>query len=691
MPTSTPLPLGAVRVTDPFWHAKQELVRTEVIPYQWEALNDRVPGAAPSYVIHNFRAAARQRERSEELGKSFTPPTLSNRGFETWPKDPANPDPDAFYGLVFQDSDLAKFIEAAAYSLTGHPDAELERTCDEVIELICSAQLDNGYLDTYYILTGMDLAFTNLQFNHELYCFGHMTEAAVAYYQATGKDLLLRAMERFAQFVGSRIGPEEGKVAGYDGHEEAELALVRLHEVTGKQEYLDLAQFMVDARGTEPQYFALEAQRAAAAGYARPGWNENLAYFQAHAPVREQSEAVGHAVRAGYLYTAMADLARLTGDAELLAACERLWRSIVDTKLYITGGIGGTVHGEAFSYPFDLPSDSAYSETCAAISLAFFARRMLQIAPRAEYADVMELALYNTVLDGVALDGKSFYYVNPLAVVPEACRKDSRLHHVKPVRQPWFGCACCPPNLARIVADLGSYAYTASETTLFMHLYVGGTAEAALGGAPITLEVSADLPFRGDGVAHVRVAAPVTGTLAFRIPGWSGDDGSALVTGAEQAGRVGRATRDGYLYLTGEWHDGDEVTFNFPLPVRVVEASPRVREDIGKVAFTRGPVTFCLEEADNGADLHLLRLDPRALEPGAISVEEWDGLGEPMVRLLVPALRETRADRPIEATASGALYRGYRPATTTPVTARLIPYYAWANRGENEMSVWMRA
>lgn len=681
---SAPLPLGAVTVTDPFWHAKQELVRTQVIPYQWEALNDRVPGAAPSYVIHNFAAAARQRDRRTAQGAAFKAPTLTNRGFETWPEDSDHPDPDTFYGLVFQDSDLAKFIEAAAYSLAGHPDATLEAEVDAAIDLICSAQLDNGYLCTYYILTGMDQHFTNLEFNHELYCFGHMTEAAVAYHEATGKDALLEAMKRFADYIDSRFGPQEGKLKGYPGHEEAELALVRLHQATGEQRYLDLAKFFLDQRGTDPKYFHVEAERAKAEGYPRAGWDADMAYFQSHEPVREQDEAVGHAVRAGYLYTGMADVARETGDQSLVEACERLWRSIVDRKLYVTGGIGGTVDGEAFSYDYDLPNDLAYSETCAAISLVYFARRMLQLRPRSEYADVMELALYNTVLAGVALDGKSFFYVNPLEVTPEGSAKDSRKRHVKPVRQPWFGCACCPPNLARTVADVASYAWTATDDTLFTHLYVGGQVSAELSGSPVRLDVTASLPWSGEGSAVLHCGSGATGTLAFRLPGWSDADDAALSASAEADGRISREVVDGYVYFTGTWRDGDTVSFDFPMPARVLAANPAVREDTGKVALARGPITFTFEEADNGADLHLLRLDPQALEPGGIAVEPWQGLGEPMVRLRVPVRR-------LPAAQDAPLYSAYRPQAGQAGQAYAIPYYGWANRGENEMSVWIRA
>ena len=417
---SRPLEVSRVTVTDAFWHTEQELVRTAVIPFQWDALNDNVPGAAPSYCMHNFKAAARQNASKAAQGKAFVPPAYTFRGFEALPEDPAHPDPDAFYGFVFQDSDFSKWIEAVGYSLAQHPDSELEATADAAIDIVCNAQLDNGYLDTYYILNGMDRAFTNLKDHHELYCLGHLVEGAVAYYQGTGKDKLLKAACRFADYVDSVFGRDEGKLRGYPGHEIAEMALVRLYETTGERRYLDQARYFVTERGCSPLYFEAEDRRRAELDGTAIEPNMNLpkpyAYYQAHEPVVEQTEAVGHAVRAAYFYSGVADVARLTGDSDLLAACDRLWRNIVDRKLYITGGIGGTHIGEAFSYDYDLPNDTAYSETCAAIALAFFARRMLQIRPVSEYADVMELALYNTVLAGMAMDGKSFFYVNPLEV-----------------------------------------------------------------------------------------------------------------------------------------------------------------------------------------------------------------------------------------------------------------------------------
>ena len=411
------------------------------------------------------------------MGGDYQEPSYTFRGFEALPKDPEHLE-DRVYGFVFQDSDFYKWIEAVGYSLTQHPDPELEKTADAAIDIVCAAQQEDGYLDTYYILNGKDKIFTDLKDHHELYCLGHLIEGAVAYYQATGKDKLLKAAMGYADYTAECFGPEEGKCKGYPGHEIAEMALVRLYEATGDEKYLSLARFFVDERGSRPYYF--DKEHPECVGNSPDGLR--YAYNQAHVPVREQEEAVGHAVRAVYLYAGMTDIARITQDEPLYSACEKLWDNMVSRKMYITGGIGGTHLGEAFSFDYDLPNDTAYAETCAAIGLVFVARRMLEIRPVSGYADVMERALYNCVLSGMALDGRSFFYVNPLEVNPEACHKDERKAHVKPVRQKWFGCACCPPNLARLLSSISSYAYTEKEDTLFVHLYMGSIIKKQVNG-----------------------------------------------------------------------------------------------------------------------------------------------------------------------------------------------------------------
>ena len=701
---SRPVELKQTAVRDGFWTARQELVRTEVLPYQWDALNDNVEGAAPSYCMHNFRAAAALNEKGRK-GRKAKPPVDTFRGVETLPEDPENPDPDRFYGFVFQDTDFSKWVEAVGYSLTRHPDPVLEETADKAIDIVCAAQLENGYLDTYYILNGMEEAFTNLRDHHELYCLGHLIEGAIAYHQATGKDKLLRAAMRFADYCCSRFGPGENQCKGYPGHEIAEMALAKLYETTGEKKYLDLASVFLDQRGTEPLYYDLEekARTEKAGGRYRkpePGPDDNWFernrgwYMQAHKPVREQDEAVGHAVRAVYLYSGMADMARLTGDETLLAACRKLWDSIVNTKLYITGGIGATCMEEAFSYPYDLPNDTAYSETCAAIGLVFFARRMLEIEADRKYGDIMELALYNTVLAGMAKDGKCFFYVNPLESLPLASDRDKRKLHVKPVRQKWFGCACCPPNIARLLSSLGSYIFTASADTLYTHLLIGGKAEQRFSGKRLILELDSCLPWEGRLTARVR-GEETRCRLAFRIPSWSRQtlvtirkDGteqklSIDENGAAEAGTVDAEARNGYLYLGGTWTEA-ELTFEYRMEVMLLRANNRVREDTGKLAVRRGPLVYCLEEADNGKNLHLLRLDRAGYEASGARLREKDDLDPHMIEIVIPGIRD-REDQD-----NGLYLDALDSSGSDRVELRFIPYYAWNNRGEGEMSVFLR-
>lgn len=670
---SRPLPLHAMQITDSFWKKEMELVRKEVIPYQWNALNDKVEGAAPSYCMRNFKVAGKLNKEKAEKGAAFVAPVYTFRGFEALPEDPDNLE-DKFYGFLFQDSDFSKWIEAVGYSLTQYPDAELEKIADEAIDIVCAAQQDDGYLDTYYIINGRDKTFSNLRDHHELYCFGHMAEGAIAYFQATGKDKLLKAVERFADYIADCFGPEEGKCKGYPGHEIAEMALVRLYEVTGKEKYFSLAEFFVDERGKRPYYFDTEHPEAV-----RKGHEEELRYHyhQAHLPVREQDEAHGHAVRAVYLYSGMADVARLNGDEALYQACEKLWNSIVNEKMYITGGIGGTHIGEAFSFPYDLPNDTAYAETCASIGLVFFARRMLEIRPDSKYADVMERALYNGVLSGMALDGKSFFYVNPLEVNPEACRRDERKFHVKAVRQKWFGCACCPPNLARILSSVGTYAYTETKDTLFVHLYLGGRLKKQIGEHTAEIEVESGLPW--DGKVRITVNAKDSDfVLALRIPDWSDTYELKGCTGEEYT------QKDGYVYIKKSWSEETVIELELDMKVKMIEADVRVRETAGKVAVTRGPMVYCLEEADNGKNLHLLSLD---ISGDAHAVEEAV-CGNSVKNIVAKGYRVSEKE-PEGRTGSG-LYRSAEPERREEVLLRYIPYYMWANRGENEMQVWTR-
>ncbi|MDR3192983.1 MAG: glycoside hydrolase family 127 protein [Treponema sp.] len=648
------IPLTDVRIRDPFWTPFMERIRTKVVPYQWEALNDRVPGAEPSYCMRNFKIAAQLTHPGLDYG-------VDNRA--------------GHGGHVFQDSDFAKWIEAAAYTLVWHPDPELEKTLDDTIDIICNAQQADGYLDTYYIINGLEKRFTNLRNNHELYCFGHFLEAAIAYYQAAGKRKLLDALIRYADCIDRHIGPEENKLRGYPGHEIAEMALFRLYALTGDEKHLRLAKYFIDERGRQPLFFEEETKRNGSDFF----WKNSYfryQYYQAGKPVREQSVAEGHAVRAVYLYSGMADMARLSGDGPLLKACEALWDNIVKRQMYITGAVGQSAYGEAFSYDYSLPNDTVYGETCAAIGLAFFARRMAAIAPRAEYADVLERTLFNGIISGMSLDGRSFFYVNPLEALPEASLKDRRMSHVKVERQKWFGCACCPPNLARMVASLGAYIHSANRDSVYTHFYAGSEAKIPLGGKTVSLKLETNYPWEG----RVDMAFTVEGgsvpfNYGFRVPGWCKSYRIEL-----NGESVPYTLKDGYALIRRDWRSGDRVTVFFDMPVNFVEANPRVRENAGKVAVSRGPVVYCLEEADNGGEL--FKIHAGSPDPAGIKVQYEKELLEGVVSISFKGRKKKDWEE-------DELYRIAADTAYEEKELRWIPYYSWANRGAGEMTVWV--
>ncbi len=661
---SKPISIRNFIVNDSFWKEKMDLVRKEVIPYQWEILNDRIEGANPSYCMRNFEMAGKlnrneiEMPKADEVDKNF-------RGVEVWPEDKDNLQ-DAFYGFVFQDSDFYKWIEAVAYTLATNKDEKLEEIADKAIDIVCEAQLENGYLDTFYIIGRMDRIFTDLRFNHELYCFGHLLEGAVAYYEATGKDKLLKASIKYADFIYDKFGYGEGKCKGYPGHEIAEMALIRLYEVTKEKRYLELSSYFISQRGQKPNYFDIEL------GIEEDG-KERHQYHQAHKPVVEQDEAVGHAVRAVYLYSGMVDNVKYTGEQKLWSACEKLWNSTVNKQMYITGAIGSTSIGEAFSFQYDLPNDLAYAETCASIGLIFWARRMLEVNVDSKYSDVIERALYNTVLSGMALDGKSFFYVNPLEVNPEACEKDERKHHVKAVRQKWFGCACCPPNVARLLSSLSTYAYGENENSIFVHLHIGGTLKKEINGVECEFEIKSNIPWSGEIEFVSKNKIDKEFTVALRVPSWAKDFDIPNNPTKECF------IKNGYLYIKGLWEEGESISLNFEMSARLIMSNSNVRENIGKVAVVRGPIVYCLEEYDNGNNLHKIELH------GETSFKdlEVEICGEKFGSIVVEGRR-------IVSDLENSLYSEYKQNKYEDTNLVLIPYFTWANRGENEMQVWTK-
>lgn len=622
--------LTRVSISDPFWSKVQNLVTDVVIPYQKQILEDAIPGVEKSHAIENFRIAA-----GEQKGE--------------------------FYGMVFQDSDVAKWLEAVAYSLVIHPDEKLEREALDLIALVGRAQEPDGYLNTYFTAKEPEHKWQNLQECHELYCAGHMLEAAVGWYEATGKTELLDIMRRNADLICSRFGKD--KLRGIPGHEEIEMALVRLYRITGEKKYLDTAGYFLEERGTEPNYFKEERAKR---DWEHWGMNpDDREYAQNHAPVKQQDKAVGHAVRAAYLYTAMADYASETGDEEMYEACKRLWRNIVDCRMYVTGGIGSTVHGEAFSVDYELPNDLVYAETCASVAMAFFARRMMEIEPKGEYADILEKELYNGILSGMQLDGRRFFYVNPLEVVPGVSGKLPEYKHALPERPGWYACACCPPNVARLATSIGQYAWGENEDTVYAHTYLGGKVSFR-NGAVIACKSS--YPWQGN--IQYTMEADKEFTFAIHIPGWC-KNWSLHVNGQEQP-----ELRDGYAYLHRAWKAGDVVELTLKLEPRKLYANTNVRADAGCVALARGPIVYCFEEKDNGTKLSALRI-PRgaAIREETCTEEKLDG----MTALTLSGVRVT----------SGPALYSEEPPKEETAALRAVPYFAWGNRGAGEMRVWL--
>lgn len=618
--------------SDGFIGKYQRLIKNTVIPYQYTVLCDKADGAEKSHVIQNFINAGKA-VRGEDAG-------------------------DGFYGMVFQDSDAAKWIEAAAYSLHHFPDAELEKTIDELIEIIAAAQDTDGYLNTYFTIKDKDKRWTNLLEGHELYCAGHMMEAACAYYEAVGKRRLLDVMLKNAEHI-YKVFIEDGH-EGCPGHPEVELALMKMYRITGNKKCFELAEHFLNTRGADPGYYKRERDSRDWTVWGNNA--EDNDYQQSGVLLRQAERATGHAVRAVYLYTGMADLAAETDDFELYAACKRLWKSITGKQMYITGGIGSTVHGEAFSVDYDLPSDTAYAETCASIGLMFFASKMLENEVRGEYADVMEQAFYNTVLAGMQLDGKKFFYVNPLEVIPGISGVSPTHRHDLTQRPDWYACACCPPNAARLISSLGKYAYGENGDTAFCHLFAAGTVQFDNG---MGLVCETEYPYD----FHVKYKISGSGQLAVRIPHWSKDFTLKMNEAAHFA-----APKDGYVYLSVS--DGDEVVLALDDSPRFVYASTKIPGLTGTAALCRGPLVYCFEGVDNGGDVLSLRLDTNK----EINVRKYepDILGG-TVKLSVGAVRISQTD---------SLYSAEKPVYI-PCNAVAVPYYTWGNRGENQMRVWI--
>jgi DUF1680 family protein len=559
-------------------------------------------------------------------------------------------------GLVFNDSDIFKVVEGAAYSLSLHPDPELEAYLDRLIGIVADAQEDDGYLYTARTVdpSGVEAEreglsrWSNLRFNHELYNLGHMYEAAVAHYQATGKQNFLAIAIKSADLLCEVFGPD-GK-RDVPGHQEVELGLAKLFRVTGDERYLKLAKFFLDERG---HYNGREENGL----FGIPG------YAQDHLPVVEQKEAVGHAVRAGYMYAAMADIAALTGDQDYSRALDAIWDNVVAKKLYLTGGIGARHHGESFGDDFELPNATAYTETCAAIANIYWNHRMFLLHGHGKYLDVLERTLYNGFLSGISLSGDTFFYPNPL----ESDGEYEFNSDGSATRNPWFECSCCPTNVVRFVPSLLGYVLAHRDDTLYVNLYVAGRGQVDLPGGRVYINQETNYPWDGAIKLTVEVEQEADFTLALRIPGWalgrplpsdlyhyldsSAQDVSISVNGEAVAVDMDK----GFAGIERRWRAGDVVELELPMPIRRVLSHEAVKENRGKVALERGPIVYCAEGIDNGGLALGLEL-PDALELASHH--------EP------------------------ALLGGVTVIKGASLT--LIPYYAWSHRGVGEMAVWLR-
>jgi DUF1680 family protein len=623
------VPFADVRITGRFWRERLEVVLARTIPSQHAKL-------AEVGILGSLK-----------LPKPIPPLTIPRNAH-------------GFTAQMSWDSDVGKWIEAASYALSHRRDAKIEAKIDAIVDDLADAQSPDGYLNCWYNGREPDKRWTNLRDNHELYNAGHLLEGAIAYFCATGRRRFLDVMERYVDHIAATFGGGPGQKRGYPGHEEIELALVKLYRLTGDRRRLDLAAYFIDERGRQPHYFTQEA--LARGDDPADYWARTYEYNQSHIPVRKQTRMVGHAVRGMYMASAMADLAFELGDEKLKRACEALWRDVTSAKMYVTAGLGPEESNEGFTEPYDLPNETAYAETCASVALVFWAQRMLHFDLDSRYADVMELALYNGALSGLSREGTHYFCANSL---------ESRGQHR---RWAWHVCPCCAMNVSRLVASIGGYAISKSDDGVAFHLYGGFETTVSLGGVDVTLRESGAYPWSGDIRIEIRPAAPASFSLKLRIPRWA-RGAAATVNGAPVSLSVVR----GYATIHRLWRPGDVVTLWLPLLPERLYAHPSVHMDVGRVALRRGPLMYCVEDADNcGGPVQSLALRRRCL----LEARRRDDLFDGVMTL------ETSAVRLVPGDADGALYSPSPPVwRNVPLTA--VPYFLWANRQPGSMQVWI--
>ena len=615
-----PVNFSKVIVNDPFWKPKMDLVATKTLEaciYQTEQKTGR---------IRNFEKVARKKGETHE-------------------------------GVFYDDSDVFKAIEAMAYAIKTNKNPSLETKADEWIDKIVAAQLPDGYLNTYYTLTGLDKRWTDMSM-HEDYNAGHMIEAGVAYYEATGKRKLLDACIKWANYFDSIFGP--GKKDWVTGHQELELALVKLYRVTENKKYLDLADWLLSERG-----------KKLAVGYTWTDWKDTL-YAQDGVPVKQQKEITGHAVRAMYMYTGAADVAAHTGDLDYLKAMRTVWEDVVFRNMYLTGGIGSAGSNEGFSNDYDLPNEQAYCETCASVGMVFWNQRMNSLTGQAEYIDVLERSLYNGALDGLSLSGDRFFYGNPLA------------SNGKHYRREWFGTACCPANIARLIASLGNYIYGYKDDKIYVNLFVGSQTNFQLPKGDLQFSMKSNYPWEGNVLCILNMKKKMNATIAFRLPGWANgtvapgglysfvenvtEKPQLLVNGQPVTYQV----QDGYVIINKEWKDNDLIEYKLPMNIQKVVARNELKVNNDRVAFQRGPLVYCIEGADNNGKAWNV-IVPNQQQ---FTKEEFSILDEKVISLVanLPTLQISLDGSSV----SNQIQK-----------VRAIPYYAWCNRGSNAMQIWL--
>lgn len=629
-------------IDDDFWTSRIETVRDTTIDFVYEQLVE-------SGRIENFRVAS-----GESDGE--------------------------FQGRFYNDSDVYKWLEGACNVLATGENPTLRERVDEVVDLIAAAQESDGYLNTYFQLVEPDLKWTNLHALHELYCAGHLIEAAIAHHEATDETKLLDVATDFADHIDRRFGPDGAD--GVPGHEEIELALVKLYRVTDDDRYLDLAEYFVERRGAEDsrlKYEVFHPDEIAGDAYDRviQDGEYDGRYYQDHLPLRDQETVEGHAVRAMYLYTGAADVALETGDEELVDVLDTLWQNMTTKRMYVTGGIGSSHEGERFTEDYDLPNETSYAETCAALGSILWNQRLLQLTREARFADLQSRTLYNALLAGLSLDGTRFFYANPHEMGPEG----HPLHEENPnrfanERQGWFQTACCPTNIPRLLTSLATHVYASDASSVYVNHHIGSEATIDVADTTVTLDQETSFPWDAETQLTVSPDEPATFELALRVPE-SCTDVSVVVAGESVEASPGE-----FLRIEREWTDGDEIVFEAEFPVQFLRGHPSVRSTAGSVAVKRGPIVYCLEGKDSPRPLHHVRARPDRDVTVDHDPELLDGVTTLDLEALVPDLSSWGDDD---------LYQPVPETDTETATVRAIPYYGWANRGADEMQVWIDA